>query len=74
MSINPGEIRKIDSQYVAQLFPNPKGILALEGKGCTLKTAEGDEYLDLIGGIAVTTTGHSHPKVVEAICQNQRCQ
>lgn len=69
MNRTPDEIREIDRQYVAQLLPNPKTILALEGKGCILKTAEGQEYLDLIGGIAVTTTGHSHPKVVEAICR-----
>lgn len=67
MDKSPAEIREIDSKYVAQLFPFPKGILAVEGKGCILKTAEGKEYLDLIGGIAVTATGHSHPKVVEAI-------
>ena len=65
----PQEIREIDRKYVAQLFPSAKGILAVEGRGCILKTAEGDEYLDLIGGIAVTAAGHSHPKVVEAICQ-----
>jgi len=69
MKMKPEEIREIDRQYVAQLFPNPKMILAEEGKGCILKTGDGVEYLDLIGGIAVTTTGHSHPKVVEAICQ-----
>jgi acetylornithine/succinyldiaminopimelate/putrescine aminotransferase len=63
------EIREIDRKYVAQLFPTPKSILAVEGKGCILKTAEGREYLDLIGGIAVTATGHSHPRVVDAICQ-----
>ncbi|MBN1318763.1 MAG: aspartate aminotransferase family protein [Anaerolineales bacterium] len=67
MDKSPEQIREIDSKYVAQLFPFPKGILAVEGKGCVLKTAEGREYLDLIGGIAVTATGHSHPKVVEAI-------
>jgi len=69
MAKTPSEIREIDSKYVAQLFPTPKSILAVEGKGCILKTAEGREYLDLIGGIAVTATGHSHPKVVEAICK-----
>ncbi len=69
MDKSPQEIREIDLQYVAQLFPNPKGILAAEGRGCILRTAEGREYLDLIGGIAVTATGHSHPKVVEAICK-----
>jgi len=68
----PQEIREIDRQYVAQLFPTPKSILAVEGRGCILKTAEGREYLDLIGGIAVTATGHSHPKVVEAICEQAR--
>jgi len=68
----PQEIREIDKRYVAQLFPTPKSILAVEGRGCILKTAEGGEYLDLIGGIAVTATGHSHPKVVEAICEQAR--
>jgi putrescine aminotransferase len=66
------QIREIDNRYVAQLFPTSKGILAVEGKGCILKTAEGKEYLDLIGGIAVVATGHSHPKVVEAICEQAR--
>jgi putrescine aminotransferase len=65
---NPQEIRDIDRKYVAQLFPAAKSILAAEGKGCILKTAEGEEYLDLIGGIAVVATGHSHPQVVRAIC------
>jgi len=62
-------IREIATKYVAQLCPAAKSILAVEGKGCILKTGEGKEYLDLIGGIAVTATGHSHPRVVEAICQ-----
>ncbi len=66
------QIREIDNRYVAQLFPTSKGILAVDGKGCILKTAEGKEYLDLIGGIAVVATGHSHPKVVEAICEQAR--
>lgn len=72
MDKSPQEIRDIDRKYVAQLFPDPKDILAVEGKGCILKTAEGKEYLDLIGGIAVVATGHSHPKVVEAICDQAR--
>ena len=61
--------RKIDQKYVAQLFPTAKDIVAMEGSGCIIKTGDGKEYLDLIGGIAVTATGHSHPKVVEAICK-----
>jgi putrescine aminotransferase len=73
MNDNPENIREIDARYVAQLFPSPKSILAVDGKGCVLRTAEGAEYLDLIGGIAVTATGHSHPRVVEAVCEQARC-
>lgn len=66
------EIREMDRAYVAQLFPTPKDILVTEGRGCILRTADGKEYLDLIGGIAVVATGHAHPKVVEAICEQAR--
>ena len=58
-----------DMEYVAQIFPDPKPVVAMEGKGCILKTADGEEYLDLMSGVAVTSTGHSHPRVLEAICQ-----
>jgi predicted acetylornithine/succinylornithine family transaminase len=37
------------------------------GSGCTLVDADGNEYLDLLAGIAVCNTGHCHPHVVEAI-------
>jgi len=37
------------------------------GHGSTVVTTAGDEYLDFTSGIAVTSTGHCHPKVVAAI-------
>jgi 4-aminobutyrate aminotransferase len=39
------------------------------GKGCRVTTVDGEEYLDFAAGIAVTSTGHSHPAVVEAIAE-----
>lgn len=43
------------------------------GRGCKLFDTGGKEYLDLIGGLAVMSLGHSHPKVVAAIAdQAQR--
>jgi acetylornithine/succinyldiaminopimelate/putrescine aminotransferase len=63
------QILERDMKYVAQIFPHPKPVVAMEGKGCILKTADGEEYLDLMSGVSVTSTGHSHPRVVEAICQ-----
>ncbi len=37
------------------------------GRGCRVTTVDGHEYLDFAAGIAVNSTGHSHPKVVAAI-------
>lgn len=37
------------------------------GKGCRLFDTDGKEYLDALSGIAVSTLGHAHPKLVEAI-------
>lgn len=37
------------------------------GQGARLWDVEGREYLDFLGGIAVVTVGHAHPRVTEAI-------
>jgi 4-aminobutyrate aminotransferase len=43
------------------------------GSGSWVTTTSGDRYLDFSGGIAVTSTGHSHPHVAQAIAdQAQR--
>jgi 4-aminobutyrate aminotransferase len=39
----------------------------VSGRGCRVTTVDGDEYLDFAAGIAVNSTGHSHPHVVDAI-------
>ena len=39
------------------------------GSGCWVTTTDGVEYLDFAGGIAVNSTGHSHPTVVAAIAK-----
>ena len=37
------------------------------GYGCTLRDVDGNTYLDFSSGIYVTTLGHCHPKIVEAV-------
>jgi len=37
------------------------------GQGCFVFDVDGNSYLDFMAGIAVTSTGHAHPKVVKAI-------
>jgi predicted acetylornithine/succinylornithine family transaminase len=39
----------------------------VRGEGARLWDAEGNEYLDFLCGISVTSLGHCHPRVVEAI-------
>src|SRR5438067_2880922 len=37
------------------------------GKGARITDAEGREYWDLLGGIAVNALGHRHPRLVKAL-------
>ena len=46
-----------------QLFP----VAFEEGHGVILKDVDGNEYIDFSSGIYVTTLGHCHPKVTEAV-------
>jgi acetylornithine aminotransferase len=39
----------------------------VKGKGCHVWDSEGNKYLDLYGGHAVISVGHSHPDYVKAI-------
>ena len=37
------------------------------GRGCVVRSTTGAEYLDLVAGLAVTSVGHAHPRVTQAI-------
>ncbi|WP_190196996.1 acetylornithine transaminase [Streptomyces djakartensis] len=39
----------------------------VRGEGTTLWDADGNQYLDFVGGIAVNALGHAHPAIVEAV-------
>jgi 4-aminobutyrate aminotransferase len=45
-------------------------LVVARGEGCMIEDVDGNVFLDLTAGIAVTATGHAHPEVVRAI-QNQ---
>ena len=38
------------------------------GQGCRVWDTQGKGYLDALGGIAVNTLGHGHPRLVSALC------
>lgn len=41
----------------------------VKGQGTEVWDIQGRRYLDFLGGLAVTSLGHSHPVVTEAICE-----
>ena len=56
-------------RYAASLmntFGPPQLVLA-RGKGAHVWDEDGNEYVDLLGGIAVNALGHAHPAIVEAV-------
>jgi predicted acetylornithine/succinylornithine family transaminase len=44
----------------------------VRGQGCLIYDDAGDEYLDLVAGIAVNLLGHAHPDVVAAVAGQAR--
>ena len=55
------------SDHLAKVWYRVTDLPVVAGEGCVVRTDDGTEYLDFTSGIAVTSTGHCHPKVVAAI-------
>jgi predicted acetylornithine/succinylornithine family transaminase len=50
----------------------PPPVTFVRGEGSRLWDDEGNEYLDFLSGLAVTSLGHAHPAVAEAISAQAR--
>jgi 4-aminobutyrate aminotransferase len=55
--------RKVTSPSLPRAYP----FVPRRGAGSVLEDVDGNIFLDLNAGIAVASTGHCHPKVVEAV-------
>lgn len=63
------ETQHLQERFAAALMPNygvPPVAIA-RGQGSRVWDLDGKEYLDLIGGIAVSALGHAHPALVGAV-------
>src|SRR5512143_1693935 len=58
---------KRDSAVISPSYPRDLPLVIDHGKGTEIWDVDGNRFLDFAAGIAVTSTGHSHPKVVKAI-------
>jgi acetylornithine/N-succinyldiaminopimelate aminotransferase len=59
--------RDLEARYYMPAFS--REIMIVRGKGAKVYDADGKEYIDCVAGIAVCSTGHCHPEVVQAICE-----
>lgn len=59
-------------KYLCQTSEEPIGIEIAYARGCRVVDRSGKEYLDFISGIGVANVGHTHPKVVKAICDQAK--
>ncbi|MBM3150938.1 MAG: acetyl ornithine aminotransferase family protein [Chloroflexi bacterium] len=58
---------KRDSAAISPSYPRGVPFVMDHGKGTEVWDVDGNRFLDFAAGIAVTSTGHSHPEVVKAI-------
>jgi 4-aminobutyrate aminotransferase len=54
------------SAQLSQVLKQATGVVAARGEGVLLYDEDDRRYLDFTAGIGVTSTGHCHPRVVEA--------
>jgi acetylornithine/N-succinyldiaminopimelate aminotransferase len=61
--------RTSQERYAAALMNTfgPPQLVLTRGKGAHVWDEDGNEYVDLLGGIAVNALGHAHPAVLEAV-------
>ena len=58
---------EFDHAWTSPSLPRAYPIVPVRGLGCALEDIDGNVFLDFTAGIAVNSTGHSHPAVVAAI-------
>ncbi len=54
-------------KHIAQTSDQPLGLEIEKAEGCRIFTTDGNQFVDLISGIAVSSLGHRHPDVIRAI-------
>ena len=60
------EILARDERYLLPVYARYPVVME-RGDGCRLFDVEGNEYLDMMGGLGVNALGHAHPRVLEAL-------
>jgi 4-aminobutyrate aminotransferase len=57
----------LDRRFVSPSLPRAQPLVAERARGCVVTDVDGNRFLDFAAGIATCSTGHCHPRVVQAI-------
>ena len=63
----------LDQQFSSPSYTRVYPLVVARGEGAMIEDVDGNRFLDFTAGIAVCSTGHCHPRVVQAI-QRQAAQ
>jgi len=69
--MNSDEIKTLADKVIMKSYGR-LDLALTRGEGCKLYDPEGNEYLDFVAGLAVTSLGHSNPVVAEAVAAQAR--
>jgi acetylornithine/N-succinyldiaminopimelate aminotransferase len=64
--MNLTDLQALEERYLMRTYKRAP-VEFVRGDGALLWDAEGNEYLDFLGGISVCSVGHCNPDVVEAV-------
>jgi acetylornithine/LysW-gamma-L-lysine aminotransferase len=66
--VNEYDIINFENRLMANVFAK-RPVVITRGKGALVWDIKGKEYVDCTGSYGVAMVGHSHPKIVEAVCK-----
>ncbi len=66
---NAKAIIERDARFVSPSYTRSYPLVIARGEGAVVEDVDGNRFLDCSAGIAVNSTGHSHPDVVRAIVE-----
>ncbi|MBF2007419.1 MAG: acetyl ornithine aminotransferase family protein [Chlorogloeopsis fritschii C42_A2020_084] len=61
------DIVERDRAVTSPSYTRDYPLVVARGEGCMVEDVDGNVFLDMTAGIAVTATGHAHPEIVQAI-------
>lgn len=67
---NNEDFRALEARYYMPAFT--RETMIVRGEGSRVWDSDGKEYIDCVAGIAVCSTGHCHPAVSRAICEQAK--